>query len=115
MRTERRETTEGRAGTGRIEALSDSVFAVAITLLTLEIALPELPVDRPIPNLSGLVFSLWPELISCLISFLVIGLFWIVHHWIFRLIVRTDFTRLWLNLLLLRIVFLPFPTELLAE
>ena len=116
MRTEWHVTTEGRAGTGRIEAFSDSVFAVAITLLTLEIALPELPVGGPIPNLSGLVFSLWPEFISYLVSFMVIGLFWIVHHRIFRLIVRSDFTLLWLNLLLLMcIVFLPFPTELLAE
>jgi uncharacterized membrane protein len=116
MRTAHREGTEGRVGTGRIEAFSDGVFAVAITILILEIALPELPSGRVIPNLPGLVFGLWPEFVSFVISFLVIGLFWVVHHRIFRLIIRADFTLLWLNLLLLMcIVFLPFPTELIAE
>jgi uncharacterized membrane protein len=46
----------------------------------------------------------------------VLGLFWVIHHRLFRLIIRSDFTLLWLNLLLLMcIAFLPFPTELMAE
>jgi uncharacterized membrane protein len=62
------------------------------------------------------VLGLWPEFFRFVTSFLVLGLFWVVHHRIFRLIIRSDFTLLWLNLLLLMcIAFLPFPTELMAE
>jgi uncharacterized membrane protein len=107
---------EGRAGTGRIEAFSDGVFAIAITLLTLELKLPPIPANQVPADLPQVVLRLWPEFFSFVTSFLVIGLFWVAHHRLFRHIVRSDFTLLWLNLLLLMcIAFLPFPTELMAE
>ena len=116
MWSEHHEGMEGRVGTGRIEAFSDGVFAIAITLLTLELKLPPLPGNQPPADLPQFVLGLWPEFVSFVTSFLVLGLFWVVHHRLFRLIVRSDFTLLWLNLLLLMcIAFLPFPTELMAE
>ena len=107
---------EGRAGTGRIEAFSDGVFAIAITLLTLELKLPPIPANQVPADLPQVVLRLWPEFFSFVTSFLVIGLFWVAHHRLFRHIVCSDFTLLWLNLLFLMcIAFLPFPTELMAE
>jgi uncharacterized membrane protein len=99
--------------TGRVEAFSDGVFAVAITLLVLNIKLP--------PNLDDA--HLWQELyiqlptfFAFLTSFATIGIMWVNHHRLFTHIKRADTGLLLLNLLLLLlIVFVPFPTALLAE
>ncbi len=100
----------------RIILFSDAVFAIAITLLVLEIKLPSsnLPVTAAIfdENLLEIV----PRLIGFLISFLLIGFYWMTHHRIFAHVIRYDKTLLRLNLLLLLfIVLLPFSTSLLAE
>src|SRR5918911_4968521 len=65
MRSEHRDGMEGRAGTGRIEAFSDGVFAIAITLLTLELKLPPIPANQSPVDLPQLVLRLWPELFLC--------------------------------------------------
>ena len=97
--------------TNRLEAFSDGVFAIAITLLVLEIKVP--PAD--IPLATGLL-RLWPSYIAYIVSFLVIGAIWINHHAMFRHIVRVDETLLLLNVLhLMFIAFLPFPTAVVAE
>jgi len=63
-----------------------------------------------------MVFELWPKIFSYVLSFLVIGLYWIGHHQTFRYVRSYDRTLLWLNLLfLLSISFIPFPTDLLGE
>ena len=117
VKIEHREGIEGQAGTGRIAAFSDGVFAIAITLLTLELKLPPTAATHQSPvDLPQVLLGLWPEFFSFVTSFLVLGLFWVVHHRIFRHIIRSDFGLLWLNLLFLMcIAFLPFPTELMAE
>jgi len=98
-------------GTGRLEAFSDGVFAIAITLLVLEIHPPE--------SASGLgheLAQLWPSYLAYLISFLTIGIMWINHHYLFTLIREADRTFLCLNtLLLLFTAFIPFPTNVLAD
>ena len=102
--------------TGRIEAFSDGVFAVAITLLVLNIQPPkEFPLDDF--GLLGKIFGeQWSIYLAFLISFFTIGVMWINHHRLFTHIKRTDNTLLLLNLLLLLIiVFVPFPTVLVAE
>ena len=97
--------------TGRLEAFSDGVFAIAITLLVLGIAVPP-----PGTALGAELLRLWPSFLTYVVSFLLIGAIWINHHAIFRHIVRVDGTLLVLNLLQLMVfAFLPFPTAVLAE
>ncbi|MGB2694540.1 MAG: TMEM175 family protein [Dehalococcoidia bacterium] len=99
--------------TQRLEAFSDGVFAIAITLLIIEIAVPHV---RPDGSLTRGLLDLWPSYLGYVISFLTIGIMWINHHHMFKDIVRVDHTLLVLNLfLLLGIAFVPFPTATLAE
>lgn len=99
--------------TGRVEAFSDGVFAVAITLLVLNIQPPASLADAEILK----SFSTeWPKLLAFVASFVTIGVMWINHHKVFNRISYTDNTLLVLNLLLLLvIIFIPFPTALLAQ
>lgn len=106
--------------TGRLEAFSDGVFAVAITLLVLNIKIPGL--DLPpgqLPNDNDLWRTLgneWPMLAAYATSFATIGIMWLNHHRLFVHIKRTNTVLMLLNLLLLLIiVFIPVPTALLAE
>lgn len=97
--------------TTRLEAFSDGVFAIAITLLVLEIKVP--PSDTV---LGAELLRLWPSYLAYVVSFLVIGGIWINHHAMFHHIVHVDGTLLLLNILsLMLIAFLPFPTAVLAE
>lgn len=100
---------------GRFEAFSDGVFAIAITLLVLEIHIPDLhdPTDATI---AAFIRSLAEPLLTYAISFATIGIIWINHHRTFLTVKRIDGNQLLLNLLLLLTVcFLPFPTELLGK
>jgi uncharacterized membrane protein len=100
------------AETGRIEAFSDGVFAIAITLLVLDLHLPDTSKHGV---LRGLVDE-WPQFAAYVTSFFIIGIMWANHHSMFRSIVRADRTLLFLNLLLLLwTTLLPFPTRLVAE
>jgi uncharacterized membrane protein len=97
--------------TSRIEAFSDGVFAIAITLLIFQIKIPG-PSDVP---LSVQLVKLWPSYISFLISFAFIGIMWMNHHRLFTHIRRSDNLLLVLNLLLLLgVTAVPFPTAVLA-
>jgi TMEM175 potassium channel family protein len=103
--------------TGRLEAFSDGVFAVAITLLVLGIKIPD-----QLPQTNSEVIDIlfgqdhWPALIAYVTSFATIGIMWLNHHRLFVHIKRTDTGLMLLNLLLLLvIVFIPVPTALLAE
>jgi len=100
--------------TSRVEAFSDGIFAVAITLLILNIQLP--PKDSSDSDLLKSLLNEWPNYLAFVTSFFTIGIMWINHHRLFNHIKRTDNTLLVLNiLLLLVIVFIPFPTALLAD
>ena len=107
-------TSGGQDGdTGRIEAFSDGVFAIAITLLIIEIGVPH---AEGTESLFEKLVELWPSYLGYAISFLVIGTVWANHHNRFRLISRSDHVLLFLNILFLMCVaFVPFPTALLAE
>ncbi len=97
--------------TARVEAFSDGVFAIAITLLILEIRVP-LPANGP---LAGQLTKQWASYVSFFISFAFIGIMWINHHRLFTHIRRSDNGLLLLNLLLLLgVTFVPFPTSVLA-
>jgi TMEM175 potassium channel family protein len=96
----------------RIEAFSDGVFAIAITLLVLDLAVPTHEFD----HLWRGIGDQWPSYIAYVTSFWTIGGLWIVHHGIFRRMRYADQRVMLLNLVLLMLVsFLPFPTSLVAD
>jgi uncharacterized membrane protein len=98
---------------GRLDAFSDGVLAIAITLLVLEI---RLPAGEHEGGLLQLLLEEWPSYFAYLVSFLTIGIMWINHDSLFAMFRRVDRTVLMLNvLLLLAITFLNFPTVILAE
>ena len=95
-----------------MEAFSDGVFAIAITLLVLEIGLP----PNASEDLLAAILAQWPSYLAFAVSFSTIGAIWIAHSAITEHLDRADPNLLRLNLLLLLVVpFLPFPTRLLAE
>ena len=99
-------------GTGRTEAFSDGVFAIAITLLILEVNVPETAFD----NLWRGIADQWPSYLAYATSFITIGGIWLAHHAIFRRLQYANQRLMVINLLLLMAVsFLPFPTKLMAE
>jgi uncharacterized membrane protein len=99
-------------GTDRMVAFSDGVFAIAITLLILEISVPESAFD----NLWRGIADQWPAYLAYVTSFLTIGGLWAAHHAIFRRLQYANRELMVINLLLLMAVaFLPFPTKLMAE
>jgi uncharacterized membrane protein len=101
---------------GRIINLSDGVFAIAITLLILDIQVPNLPENLVTSELPGQLLALWPKYLGYFLSFVSISIFWMIHHSIFRPIRAYDRNLLYLNFLFLMLVaFLPFPTALLGE
>jgi uncharacterized membrane protein len=97
----------------RLEAFSDGVLAIAITLLVIEIRPPEVHEGE---SLAHALLTLWPSYVSYVVSFLTIGVIWLNHHRIFDQVVRVDGPLLILNLnLLLWTALIPFPTAVLAE
>jgi uncharacterized membrane protein len=97
-------------GTGRLEAFSDGVFAIAATLLVLEFSL------RRQGDLGAHLLHIWPSYFAYVTSFATIGIIWMNHHHTVSLLGRMDRTMLFVNnLLLLTIAFLPFPTSLVSE
>ena len=106
-----RKRTEGM---NRLMGFSDGVFAIAITLLILNIEVPK-PTGAAAVAVSQIVDE-WPDILSYVISFLVIGNYWIVHHDIFGDVERYDGKLLWLNIIyLMFIAFIPFSTSLIGD
>ena len=98
--------------TGRLEAFSDGVFAIAVTLLVLDIAVSA----NAGHHLLRSIADLWPSYLAYVVSFSTIGAAWLGHNAITEYLDRTDAAFVRLNLLLLLFVsFLPFPTRLLAD
>jgi len=103
-------------GLERLVFFSDAVMAIAITLLAIELKLPEGELLRDSAGLAEHLLEMRGKFLGFLISFMVIGLYWVAHHWLFSYIRRYDVSLLWLNLLfLLGITFLPFATSLLGN
>jgi uncharacterized membrane protein len=97
--------------TARLETFADGVFAIAATLLVLNIEVPELG-DK---SLAHELAKLWPAYVGYAVSFLTIGIIWVNHHTVLRQLRGIDRTFLFINVFfLLCIAFIPFPTRLLA-
>jgi uncharacterized membrane protein len=102
--------------TQRLEAFSDGIFAIAVTLLILEIRVPLVHDTPSTEALRDSLWDLWPAYLAYATSFATILITWINHHAVFRLITRSDQTFMLLNGLLLAIITaVNFPTALLAE
>ena len=101
--------------THRIESFSDGVFAIAITLLVLEIKVPHFG-DGNARELASELLHLWPSYFAYIFSFVMIGIHWVQHHYVFKLYERSDHNFALLNgLYLMCIAFVPFPTAVLAR
>jgi len=100
----------------RVEAFSDGVFAIAITLLVLTLAVPTYETAASAPELRRALLEQWPTYVAFVMSFLSILVMWASHHNIFSLIRRVDHVFLLLNgLVLMGVTLVPFPTQLLAS
>ncbi len=99
----------------RLVFFSDAVFAIAITLLAIELHVPELEFESSDALLRG-VLSEWPRLLAFSLSFWIIAVYWVAHHRYFRYIVYFDDGLLWRNLVLLfTIALIPFTSSILGE
>lgn len=95
---------------------SDAVFAIAITLLVLDVKIPEIPDNKEMTDLPGQIMAVGPNILAYFISFMIISVFWVVHHGTFNYIRRYDRRLIWLNLYALLFVgFLPFSAGVLAR
>lgn len=101
---------------GRIEALSDGVFAIAMTLLVLELKIPDLPKGTTQEELLSRLKDLLPHFYSYALTFILAGVFWVFHHFTFHFIRHTTRALLWINIIFLMFVsLLPFSTHFMAD
>ncbi len=109
-------SNDNKLALDRIIFFSDAVFAIAITLLALELRVPEMAMSQVAVEMPQRLAEMTPKFISFLLSFLIIGSYWVAHHRDFQYIKRFDRRLIWINLLLLMLVaFLPFPTAMLGN
>jgi uncharacterized membrane protein len=100
----------------RVLAFSDGVFAIAMTLLVVGIVVPALQDSSSVDELADALNDLAGNIVSFVISFLVIGRYWVAHHDFFSRLKAVDASLIWVNLVyLMFIAFLPFPTALLGN
>jgi uncharacterized membrane protein len=103
----------------RMETLTDGVFAIVMTLLVLEITVPQLShseVAEVASELPNQLLELWPVVLSYAMSFILLGFFWIYHHDQFHYIKRVNRILVWTTIFYLMIIaFIPFSTSLLGE
>jgi uncharacterized membrane protein len=97
----------------RLNTLADGVFAIAMTLLVLKLGVPVATAED---DLGARIADMWPDFLMYGLSFLVLGVFWLVHHMIFDVIERSDTKLVWLNILFLMFgSLIPFSTALIGE
>ena len=109
------DTTSRKAGLSprRLEALADGIFAIAMTLLVLELRVPEVTAPG---DLASHLVDLWPRFATFFISFVVLGVYWFAHHQTFYFLVRVNRTLVWLSMLFfLGAVLIPFVASLLGS
>ncbi|MBS1552091.1 MAG: DUF1211 domain-containing protein [Bacteroidetes bacterium] len=103
-------------GTNRMDAFSDGVFAIVVTLLVLELRVPVLPENFSTQDVLRELLHLSPKFISFAMSFVIVAIFWVNHHQFFHSLEKTDRAMLWYNnLLLFWLSFVPFPTAFIGE
>lgn len=107
------------SATARTETFSDGVLAIVITLLTFNFKVPppdSIPPGAVAAVLPSRLAKLLPQLVAYILSFAIVGTYWVAHHNIFKLVTHTDRLFIWINLaFLMCVAFIPFPTALLGE
>jgi TMEM175 potassium channel family protein len=99
--------------TNRLETFADGVFAIAATLLILNV---DAQVSEDVPDLGGRLLDIWPSYAAYAVTFFTIGIVWVNHHTVMSQIDRADRVFLFLNVgFLMLVAFAPFPTRLIAE
>src|SRR5438105_9435024 len=107
---------QGELGLNRIEAFSDGVFAIVVTLLVLELKVPILHERTSTSELSHQFVDLAPKFLSWLISFIIVCKFWLNHHHLLTFARHATYGLVWLNsIFLMAQAFIPFPTALMGE
>jgi len=107
---------QGELGLNRIEAFSDGVFAIVVTLLVLELKVPTLHDRTSTSELSHQFVDLAPKFLSWLISFIIVCKFWLNHHHLLTFARHATYGLVWLNsIFLMGQAFIPFPTALMGE
>jgi uncharacterized membrane protein len=115
MENSKEQKTYQRITADRQKALADGVFAIVMTLLVLELAIPEIHGSSN-HELTQALGSMWPKFVAYTLSFFVLGVFWLIHHILFDTITYYDSRLAWLNILfLLFVALVPFTTSLLGE
>ena len=110
-----KDKTKPWVSSDRQKALADGTFAIVMTLLVLELAVPALH-DASNAELTSALASMWPKFIAYTLSFLVLGVYWLIHHFLFDNITYYDARLAWLNIIfLLFVALIPFTTSLLGE
>jgi uncharacterized membrane protein len=100
---------------GRLISFSDGVFAIAVTLLVFNLKVPDIPANDVHRLLPGAIMNMVPHFVTYLISFLLIAVFWTVHHRMLHLVIHVDYIFIWINVFyLLMISFIPFPSALMG-
>lgn len=100
----------------RVEAFSDGVFAIIVTLLILEIKVPHLSQEASSAELAASLITIAPKFVSWVISFLTVCIVWMNHHRLFDMFKGINVGLFWLNThLLLWVCFVPFPTALVGD
>ena len=105
-----------KIGTDRLVTLTDGLFAIAMTILVLELAVPVVEHGLSDGELGEMLLEMWPEFLIYGLSFLVLGMFWLMHHDIFDAVVHYAFALQWMNVAFLMFAALiPFSTALFGE
>ena len=100
-------------GKNRIEALSDGIFAIVMTLLVFELKTSDLPQHASNVQLAPALLGMWPKFLSYAVTFIGLGIYWVAHHYMYHSIRHSDRVLLWLNILFFMFVsLLPFSTSL---
>jgi TMEM175 potassium channel family protein len=108
--------SRGQFNLTRTGAFSDAVFAIIVTLLVLELKVPQLKDATSVGELGHALIELAPKFVSWLISFIIVCKFWLNHHHLLGLARHANYGMIWLNsLFLLGQSFIPFPTGLAGE
>jgi uncharacterized membrane protein len=107
---------KGAADNARLNAISDGVFAIVITLMVFEIKIPEVPPGQASTELTQGLIKLLPDFSIMLLSFVILGIYWVGHNNVFLHVLHHDRLLLWLNILfLLTVALIPFPAALLVR
>jgi uncharacterized membrane protein len=108
--------TPGAGDNQRLNAMSDGVFSIVITLMALSIRIPDIAPERVLQDLPQELMKLLPDLVTLIISFVILGIYWIGHNNVFSHIIRHDRALLWLNIFfLMSVATIPYPTTLIVR